>query len=126
MSEDEVEVGYTAAEDWPDEDDDGEDMVLPSGAKVRVAPPPIVWLGMTGQLPAHIMAIAKHHNADKQDWSDTETRQAVEWLIAASFVSPRVSLGRKAGCLPLARISDRDKEAVVMKLRIADYTAALK
>ena len=119
------DAAYTSADEWP-ADDGGEDLVLPSGAKVRVAPPPVLWLGMTGQIPAHLVAIARHHEADGKDWTPAENMQAIEWLVAVAFVEPKVSIARKAGYLPISKLSDRDKEAVAMKLRIQNYAAALK
>jgi hypothetical protein len=125
MTPESEETTYTSAEEWPT-DDGAEDLTLPSGAKVRVAPPPVFWLGVTGRIPAHLQAIAKKHQADGKDWAPAENQQVVEWLISESFIEPKVSLGKKPGCLLIAKLSDRDKEAVVMELRLPAYVGALK
>ena len=120
-----AEVPYTSAEDWPT-DDGGQDLVLPSGAKVRVAIPPIFWLAMTGRIPPHIMAIAKHHQADKSEWSTEESATALYWLICLSFVDPKLSLTRKAGCLHIAKLSDADKGTVAATLKLQTYAASIR
>ena len=117
---------YTSIEDWPAQDDGGLDLDLPSGAHVRLAPPPIVWLGVTGRLPARLLAIVKARTAKSQDLSDDEMRELLEWLIAASFVHPKVSTTKKPDCLHISRLTDRDKEAVAMALELQDYAKALK
>ena len=126
MTPDPEETTYTSAEEWPVDDDGGQDMTLPSGAKVRVAAPPVLWLAATGKIPANLMAIGKKHQADKKDWTPDEQQTALEWLVASSFVEPKVSATKKPGHLSLDRISDRDKEAVAMRLRLQDYANAMK
>ena len=73
MSEEPEEPTYTSAEEWPTDDDGGQDMTLPSGAKVRIAAPPVMWLAATGKIPANLVAIGKRHEADKKDWTPAET-----------------------------------------------------
>ena len=123
--EEEVVQEYTTAEQWPT-DDGGEDLVLPSGAKVRVAAPPVLWMSMSGQIPAWLQAIAKRHQADKKSYSSAETKQMLDWLIAESFISERVSVTRKPGYMHISKISDRDKEFIAMHLRLQTYASALK
>ena len=126
MTPDPEETTYTSAEEWPTDDDGGQDMTLPSGAKVRIAAPPVMWLAATGKIPANLVAIGKRHEADKKDWTPAEQQTAVEWLVAESFIEPKVSATKKPGYLSLDRISDRDKEAVAMRLRLQDYANAMK
>lgn len=129
MADEEMAEGqdYTPADEWPT-DDGGEDMALPSGAKVRVAAPPVMLLGMTGELPAHLLAIGKKHQADKKPWTAAETRASLEWLIAESFVKPKASIAKNPpkGVLSIARMSDRDKEYVAMHLHLQTYAGALR
>ena len=126
MTPDPEETTYTSADEWPTDDDGGQDMTLPSGAKVRIAAPPVMWLAATGKIPANLVAIGKRHEADKKDWTPAEQQTAVEWLVAESFIEPKVSATKKPGYLSLDRISDRDKEAVAMRLRLQDYANAMK
>jgi hypothetical protein len=120
------ETTYTKAEDWPS-DDGGEDMTLPSGAKVRVAPPPVMLMTMRGKLPAHLMAIGNKHQADGKPWTPAENLQALDWLIAESFVFPKATIFKKPtkDVLSVARMSDRDKEYVAMHLRLQNYAEML-
>src|ERR1039457_3650955 len=75
------EPQFTAADDWPDEDG-AQVLTLPSGAVVRVSPPPVVWLALTGRVPANLVAIQKHHIADGKSWTPAELDEALDWLIA--------------------------------------------
>jgi hypothetical protein len=50
----------------------------------------------------------------------------LDWLICESFVEPKVSLGRKAGCMPIAKLSKRDKEVVALTLGLQGYAGTLK
>lgn len=120
-------VEYTPADQWPT-DDGGQDLTLPSGAHVRVATPPVMLMAMSGDLPAHLLAIGRHHKADKKGWTAAENLQALEWLIVESFVFPKATLAKKApkGVISISHMSDRDKEAVAMTLRLQNYAGMLK
>jgi len=122
-----AELAYTPADEWQT-DDGGQDLVLPSGNTVRIAPPPVLWLGMTGKIPAHLVAIGKHHIADGKPWTPEENEQVLDYLIAESFVEPKATIYTKApkGVLSIARMSDRDKQAVALTLRLQGVAAAMK
>jgi hypothetical protein len=116
---------YTKAEDWPT-DDGAQDLVLPSGANVRVMAPPVMWMAMTGKIPAFIVAMGKHHQATEEEWTLQENEKILDWLVSESFIEPKVSLTKKAGFLHIARLSNRDKEAVAMTLRLRTYAEAVR
>ena len=118
------EPQFTAADDWPDEDG-AQVLTLPSGAVVRVSPPPVVWLALTGRVPANLVAIQKHHIADGKSWTPAELDEALDWLIAESFEEPKVSVPRKKGYRHIASISRRDKEVVVVALKLQQYIGVL-
>ena len=120
----EVEESFTSAEDWPT-DDETQSLTLPSGAHVKVGPPAVAWLALTGRVPAHLVAIQKHHIADGKTWSPDELDKALDWLICESCISPKVTLGRKAGCRAIATISARDKETVVLALKLHQFIGVL-
>jgi hypothetical protein len=120
----EAEEAYTSAENWP-EDTEIMDLDLPSGAKVRVEQPAVAWLALTGRVPAHLVAIQKHHMADGKSWTSEELDKALDWLVCASFVKPKVALGRRPGCRAISTISLRDKETVVLALKLHTFIGVL-
>jgi hypothetical protein len=120
---------YTDPAEWPAETDGGRDMELPSGAFVRVAQPPIVYLGMSGKIPARFTAMAKHHEAAGDaatDWEPAEVQEIVDWLICEAFVRPKCSTSPQPGELDYAQLSDRDKNAVLMACNLVMLAEALK
>ena len=127
-TETEVEVegeeAYTSVEDWP-EDTEIMDLDLPSGAKVRVEQPAVAWLALTGRVPAHLVAIQKHHMADGKSWTSEELDKALDWLVCASFVKPKVALGRKSGCVPISKLTAQDKEVVVVALALQKHIGVI-
>jgi hypothetical protein len=129
MADEEIIEGtaaYTPADQWDAAGSDGgRDLVLPSGRKVRVAEPPVILYAMTGRIPAHIRAAAKHHAADGGEWTAKESQAAIDWLVASSFVEPKVSVSAKDGHVPIAKLSDADKQAVMIALNLVTLVGAL-
>ena len=128
MAEEEIieeAAAYTPADQWP-KDDGGQDLTLPSGAKVRVASPPVLWMAMTGRVPAFLKAIVAHHKADSKDFTPEENDKMLDWLICESVISdPKVTLTKKADCLHISKMSVRDKEVIALTLRLQTYAGAL-
>jgi hypothetical protein len=116
---------YTPVDQWPSGSGE-ETHTLPSGAVVKLAQPPVILYAMTGRIPAHIRAIAKHHAADGGEWTPEESQVAIDWLVACSFVEPKVSVTAKEGCLPIAKLSDQDKQAVMVALNLVMMVGAIR
>jgi hypothetical protein len=63
--------------------------------------------------------------ADGKTWSPEELDKALDWLICESFISLKVTLGRRQGCRAIATISARDKETVVLALKLHQFIGVL-
>ena len=117
----------TSAADWPANGKvkPGVVVELPSGAVARIARPPLTYRFMSGiGIPPKIAAaIAKKGAALFEDplnaMSADERRVLVDWMVALSFVEPRVSMTRKEGAVFIGDLTDLDKDEVVNLLHLS-------
>ena len=110
----------TSAADWPTNGKvkPGVVVELPSGAVARIARPPLHYRFMSGiGIPPKLAAaMAKKGTAFFTDplnaMSAEERRIFTDWMIAAAFVEPKVSMTRKEGSLFIGDLDERDKDEV--------------
>jgi len=112
----EEEFVPTSAEDYPAAED--QKLTLPSGAKVIVRAPSAFKLFSDGAIPDGVMKTIMDVKAGKPV-SIQRQMQALDVMIAAAFVKPRVSVSAKKGCLPIAKLRDEDRIAVIEALGLS-------
>jgi hypothetical protein len=117
----------TSAEAWPSKSKAlaGTLATLPSGAVARICDPPLQYLYVTGRVPPKIGSLLRKGGleilADPMNKMDDEQRRLfMDWMIAESFIEPKVSMTRKAGTIYIGDLIDQDKAAVIdaLSLRI--------
>lgn len=94
------------------------ELELPSGAKVRVKKPSVYLLKRTGAIPASVQAIIERTGGDPAEMTEDERAELLDFMTAASFVEPKVSLTPRADHVCLADIQDEDRNAVVVALNM--------
>lgn len=119
-----VMLAPTSAAAWPKKAKAGILVTLPSGAVARIAAPPIPYLYLTGQTPPKIASFLRKEGlgvlSDPMDkMSDEQRRLFMDWMIAASFVEPKVSMTRKADALYIGDVIEHDKAAVMSRLNLS-------
>lgn len=110
----------TPVEQWPKKTAPLE-LTLPSGAKARIRRPATTLLLRTGQVPPRLRAaIAKASKeqlqADPLAALGDASSLALDWMVAASFVEPQVTMQRKKGCLYIDDLDEADKDFVIAEL----------
>lgn len=118
--EESAELVVTPASEWPKEPREIT-VKLPSGAVATLKRPGLSSIMQNGGLPSSVRKIfAKHATPEGkiEGLSKEEARIVNDFAVAASFVSPTVSLMSKKGGLRIRDISDDDKAFVVMRLRL--------
>lgn len=101
-----------------------QDIEMPSGAKVRVRKPSVWALLRTGQVPEAVRELLTQSDlaqaGEADPLTETETMTILNFLVAASFVEPKVSTARKKGCVYIDDIPDDDRFAVVKALGLKE------
>ena len=105
------ELTPTPAAEWPK--NVAQTVTLPSGGVAKVKRPDAFALIRAGKVPKKIAALMLGNGAHVT--TEAEAVTLIEYLIAASFVDPRVALTRTAGAVCIRDIGDDDK-AFVMTL----------
>jgi hypothetical protein len=109
----EPELTPTSAAEWPR--NVAKTVTLPSGGVAKLKAPDTFALIRQGKVPRSVVAvIAKQHN--KQAITPAEAMTLIEFLIAASFVTPEVAMTRKTGALCVRDLSAEDKAAVITEM----------
>ncbi len=116
----------TSAGEWPSAEKGagGNAVELPSGAVARLRYPPLQYLLATGRVPPKLWSrLHKDGTAVLVDPLRTleaeEIKLFVDWMIAESFVEPRVSMTRKAGGLYIGDLSEDDKSFVMATIGLS-------
>ena len=103
----------TPADEYPVVCD--QELELPSGAKVIVRRPSMFLMVRRGQIPAEAREVVERMGR-KEEVSEADQFVVLDCLVAASFVSPKVSLKRKKGCVCIDDMPDDDRLAVIKAL----------
>ena len=92
---------------------------LPSGAAALVRQPSLFMLLRRGLVPPEVRAIIEKLQAgDEAD--EAEMLTLLDFLVAASYVSPKVAFKRRKGALCIDDIPDDDRLAVVSRLGLRE------
>ena len=105
------ELTPTPAAEWPK--NVAQTVTLPSGAVAEVKRPDSFALIRAGKVPKKVAALMMSQG--EKPLTEAEAITLVEFLIAASFVEPQVTLTRTAGAVCIRDVGDDDK-AFVMTL----------
>jgi hypothetical protein len=105
----------TSAGDWRDAEQPLV-IALPSGNVAKMRQPPVLYLSLTGRIPAPIIAALKAHQADKEEFTLAEKDLLLDWLICEASVEPPISLHKTAGAVPIGKLSPADKNAIIAGL----------
>jgi hypothetical protein len=90
------------------------ELEMPSGARVRVRQPSFFYMMEHGQVPANVRKlIARRDNPKAKALSEEELFVVLDFILAAAYVSPKVSTTRVKGCVYLHDIPDGDRHAVI-------------
>lgn len=109
------ELTATSKADWPK--NVSITVTLPSGGVAKLKRPDTFALLRAGKVPKNISkVIAKQQT--KQEITPVEAMTLLEFLIAASFIDPEVTMTRKAGGLCMSDIDDTDKAAVIDLMKL--------
>lgn len=109
----------TPAEDYPVIED--QQLTLPSGARVVVRQPSVFGLVSRGQVPSRVRELLDRAVMPKaKKVSEAEMMEVLNFLVAASYVKPPVSLVPKKGHVLLSRIPDEDRLAVIKALGLRE------
>jgi hypothetical protein len=93
------------------------ELEMPSGARVRVRKPSVFYLVEHGLVPAQVRKIIGRGSAkNAKPLTEEEVMVVLNFLVAASYVSPKVSTSRKAGSIYVHDIPDEDRQAVIAAL----------
>jgi hypothetical protein len=96
------------------------DLEMPSGARVRVRRPSFFNLMEHGLVPAKVMKLVARRDMGKVELSDAEMYAILDFLVAASYVSPKVSTARKADHIYIHDIPDEDRMTVISALGLRE------
>jgi hypothetical protein len=88
---------------------------LPSGAKAIVRRPSVFMMQRRGQVPPEVLAVIAKSTAGEK-LTNAEMFTVLDSLIAAAFVSPKVSLKRRKGAVCIDDMQDDDRMAVIEAL----------
>jgi hypothetical protein len=110
------ELTPTPADQWPK--DVAQTLTLPSGGVARVKAPDIFGMVRTSKMPKKVSTILVKRQTGKAI-TEAEALTLIEFLIAASFVSPEVTFAKEAGKLCVRDLSDADKTVVIERLGLA-------
>jgi len=92
---------------------------LPSGAVARVRQPSMFMLLRRGLVPPEVRTVIdKLQSGSEADESEMFT--ILDFLVAASYVSPKVSFKRRKGALCVDDIPDDDRLAVIARLGLRE------
>jgi len=105
------ELTPTPAAEWPK--NVAQTVTLPSGGVAKVKRPDSFALIRAGKVPKKVAALMMSQG--EKPLTEAEAITLVEFLIAASFVEPQVTLTRTAGAVCIRDVGDDDK-AFVMTL----------
>ena len=105
------ELTPTPVAEWPK--NVAQTVSLPSGGVAKVKRPDVFALIRSGKVPKKVAALIL--SKGKHVMTEAEAVTLIEFLIAASFVDPLVSLTRTAGAVCIRDMGDDDK-AFVMTL----------
>lgn len=113
----------TPAAEWPKKSP-GVVVELPSGAVARLSRPPIQYYIATGRVPPKLWAKVRKEGGEVfadplNSFTKEELALFVDWMIAASFVDPVVSMTRKAGAKYIGDLDELDKETVMNLLGLS-------
>lgn len=109
----------TKAEDYPL--DKVQELVLPSGAKVRVKRPSKYVMLRTGAFPKDVEEAIRAASTDRVE-PDFDTRlAAMDYVLCASFVEPKVSIAPKKGHVCVRDLPDPDREYLVLVLGLSVF-----
>lgn len=86
---------------------------LPSGANVRVRKPSVYLLNRIGAIPEDIRKAVAESGGELAQMSDTDKAAWTDFMTAAAFIDPKVSLTPKADHVCICDIPDEDRIAVM-------------
>lgn len=116
----------TPAAEWPSKDKLSAGVVveMPSGGVARLSRPPLQYYIATGRMPPKLWQRVKQDGAAVFDdlvnnFSNEERKLFIDWMISCAFVSPTVSMARKAGTTYIGDLDDNDKEEVMRLLGLS-------
>lgn len=116
----------TPAAEWPSKDKmlAGVVVEMPSGGVARLRNPPLQYLLATGRVPPKLWSrLHKEGTAvliDPLRMLETdEVKVFIDWMIAESFVEPKVSMARKAGTVFIGDIVEEDKQYVMAEMGLS-------
>jgi hypothetical protein len=112
----------TSIAQWPKKFP-GLELKLPSGAVARVSPPPSMYLAATGRVPPKLRKVlGKFTNEEMGRLTELLEPELLEllmdWLVAESFLDPKVSLLPREGYLCIADIDVHDRDFVARSLQL--------
>lgn len=112
----------TPAEDYPVVRE--RQLELPSGAKAIVRKPSMFLMLRRGQMPPEVREIVTRADpeakGDKESITEAEMFTVLDCLVAAAFVSPKVTFKRRKGALCVEDIPDKDRMAIVSEFDLRD------
>ena len=107
------ELTPTPASEWPR--NVASTLALPSGGVAKLRKPDTFALIRQGKVPRNVVRIiARSHQ--KLSITPAEAMTMLEFLIAASFVSPEVTMTKKPGTICVRDLSTEDKSAVLTEM----------
>ena len=113
----------TPAREWP-EKAPGIVVELPSGGVARLRRPPIQYYIATGHVPPKLWKKVQKEGGEVfadplNNFTVDELALFVDWMVAAAFVEPKVSMTRKAGEQYIGDLDELDKEEVMSLLGLS-------
>jgi hypothetical protein len=103
------ELTPTPAAEWPK--NVAQTVTLPSGGVAKVKRPDAFALIRSGKVPKKVAALMMSQG--EKTFTEAEAVTLIEFLIAASFVDPVVTLARTAGAVCIRDVGDDDKGFVM-------------
>lgn len=118
-----TEITPTSAADWPTKAP-GIVVQLPSGGVARLRRPPIQLYIATGRVPSRLWKKVQKEGGEVfadplNSFTSDELAIFVDWMVAASFVEPKVSMTRKDGEKYIGDLDELDKERVMELLGLS-------
>ena len=110
------ELTPTPAAEWPRSV--VQTVTLPSGGTARLKRPDTFTLLRENKVPKKVMQVMARKRGGSPI-TEAEAVALIEFLIAASFVSPQLAFTKSAGALCVRDLSDADKAAVIEILELA-------
>jgi hypothetical protein len=120
--EPEAPLTPTPADEWP-KALPGLILELPSGAVARVSAPPSMYLTATGRIPPRLRQALNGLSSEQMghltDVLEPEMLELLmDWMVAESFLEPKVSLLPREGYLCVADIDVRDRDYIARSLEL--------